>query len=83
MYTVRYRDWRKRQQYTVERIGGERAIQVWVAQVDGSVARFIAHVMNLAENTGQVDLIAAHPDYENHGIGTELNIFAISSRWRR
>jgi ribosomal protein S18 acetylase RimI-like enzyme len=33
--------------------------------------------MNLPEGTGEVDLLAVHPDYQNRGIGTELNTFAL------
>jgi ribosomal protein S18 acetylase RimI-like enzyme len=38
---------------------------------------FIAYEMNRPEGTGAVDLLAVHPYYQNRGIGTELNTFAL------
>jgi GNAT superfamily N-acetyltransferase len=32
---------------------------------------------NLEERTGTVKLLAVHPDYQNGGIGTQLNTFAL------
>src|SRR5437868_4101576 len=32
---------------------------------------------NAQDSTGEVELLAVHPDYQNHGIGTELNQFAL------
>ena len=29
------------------------------------------------DKTGEVQLLAVHPEYQNHGIGTELNTFAL------
>ena len=77
IYTLLYPDWRKRQQDAVERVCADSAVNVWVADVGGVVTGFIAYEMNLPEGTGEVDLLAVHPDYQNHGIGTELNTFAL------
>jgi len=29
------------------------------------------------DQSGEVQLLAVHPDYQNHGIGTQLNLFAL------
>src|SRR5205807_189665 len=54
---------------------------VWVAEAHGMMTGFIAYTLNSMENgqenTGEVELLAVHPDYQNHGIGTELNQFAL------
>ena len=77
IYALLYPDWRQRQQNAVERVCADGEMKVWVADVDGVVTGFIAYGMNLAEETGEVDLLAMHPDYQNRGIGTKLNTFAL------
>jgi GNAT superfamily N-acetyltransferase len=77
IYALLYPDWRKRQRDAVERVCADSKMNVWVADVDGVVTGFIAYEMDLPEEMGEVDLLAAHPDYQNHGIGTELNTFAL------
>ena len=51
---------------------------VWVADQDGIVVGFIVYELNIKEKTGEVQLLAVHPDYQNSGIGTELNDFALT-----
>lgn len=78
IYALIYPDWQEQQRDVVERVcnDGER-MTVWVAEVDGTVAGFIAYTLNAAEKTGTVELLAVHPEYQNKGIGTELNVFAL------
>jgi len=45
--------------------------------VDGTVVGFIAYILQHEAKTGVVDLLAVHPDYQNRGIGTSLNAFAL------
>ncbi|HEV8194321.1 MAG TPA: GNAT family N-acetyltransferase [Ktedonobacterales bacterium] len=45
--------------------------------MDDVVAGFIAYAVNGDEATGEVELLAVHPDYQNRGIGTQLNTFAL------
>jgi len=78
IYDKIYPDWQERQRAGVEAIcreGGTTA--VWVAESDGVIAGFIAYRLNMEEKTGEVELLAVHPDYQNMGIGTELNRFAL------
>jgi len=37
----------------------------------------VAYTLNGEDQTGEVELLAVHPDYQNHGIGTELNNFVL------
>jgi GNAT superfamily N-acetyltransferase len=48
-----------------------------VAEVDERVTGFIAYTVNREEKTGEVELLAVHPDYQNRGIGTALNKFVL------
>jgi GNAT superfamily N-acetyltransferase len=67
-------DWRRRQREEVRRYCAETpgAIAL-VAEVDGAVAGLIAYELHQDSRRGVVDLLAVHPDYQNYGIGTELN----------
>lgn len=77
IYALLYPDWRRQQSEVVEKICQDEKTHVLVAEVDGQVTGFIAYAVNSAENgqdnTGEVELLAVHPDYQNHGIGTGLN----------
>lgn len=82
IYSLLFPDWQQAQRSTVERICGEpETTPVWVAEVHGTLAGFIAYTLNSHENrqedTGEVELLAVHPEYQNQGIGTELNHFAL------
>ena len=74
IYPIIYPDWRQQQRAVVEKICGPGGSAiVLIAEVDGNVAGFIAYTMNIEDKTGEVELLAVHPDYQNRGIGTELN----------
>jgi len=78
IYSLIYPDWRRQQKEVVERVckDNEKTL-VWVAESDGIVTGFIAYTSNSEEKTGEVELLAVHPDYQNRGIGTALNQFAL------
>ena len=38
---------------------------------------YIAYTLDLIDRIGEVYMLAVHPDYQNRGIGTELNTFAL------
>ncbi len=78
IYTAIYPDWQEQQRGVVERVctdGG--GFTVYVAQVGETVVGFVAYALNGDNQTGEVELLAVHPDYQNHGIGAELNNFAL------
>ena len=78
IYSIIYPDWQTSQKAGVEAVcrDGEKYI-VWVAEVDGAVVGFLAYALNLKDKSGEVELLAVHPDYQNQGIGTDLNNFAL------
>jgi ribosomal protein S18 acetylase RimI-like enzyme len=78
IYPLIYPDWRKSQSTAVETVckDGEKTC-VWVAELDGIVVGFLAYELNLKGKTAEVQLLAVHPEYQNLGIGTELNNFAL------
>lgn len=78
IYTLIWPDWRTSQREAVETVckDGEKTT-VWVAEVDGIAVGFLAYELNIKDKTGEVQLLAVHPEYQNRGIGTELNNFAL------
>jgi ribosomal protein S18 acetylase RimI-like enzyme len=77
VYTLIWPDWRTGQREAIEAVcrDGEKTT-VWVAEADGTVVGFVAYVLG-EDKTGEVQLLAVHPEYQSRGIGTALNIFAL------
>lgn len=72
-----YPDWRKSQKETVEKVCHDEKINTWVAEVDGKAVGFVAYELNDTNKVGEVQMLAVHPEFQNHGMGTELNTFAL------
>jgi GNAT superfamily N-acetyltransferase len=71
-------DWRQRQRDEVRRHCAETPGEITlVAEVDSVVTGFIAYALDHDTRKGVVDLLAVHLDYQNRGIGTELNRIVI------
>jgi ribosomal protein S18 acetylase RimI-like enzyme len=77
IYPIIYPDWRKSQTEGIEKISRSEKVTLWVAEVEGNVVGFIAYELNDSDKTGEVQLLAVHPEYQGRGIGTELNTFAL------
>jgi ribosomal protein S18 acetylase RimI-like enzyme len=77
VYSLIWPDWRAGQKEAIETVcrDGEKTT-VWVAEAEGMVVGFVAYTLN-EDQTGEVQLLAVHPAYQNRGIGTELNVFAL------
>jgi ribosomal protein S18 acetylase RimI-like enzyme len=78
IYPILSPDWRKSQAEGVEKycMDHEKS-NVLVAEVNGQVVGFIAYQNNESDNTGEVMLLAVHPEFQDRGIGTELNVVAL------
>jgi ribosomal protein S18 acetylase RimI-like enzyme len=78
IYPILYPDWRKSQREGVEATCLNREkISVLVAEADGKVVGFVAYELQKKDKTGEIILLAVHPEYQNIGIGTELNLVAL------
>ncbi|MBN1483849.1 MAG: GNAT family N-acetyltransferase [Chloroflexia bacterium] len=78
IYTSIWPDWRTSQRAAVQTIcveGGET--RTCVAELDGTVVGFLSYRLHAEDKTGEVLLLAVHPAYQNRGIGTALNEFAL------
>ena len=72
VFPILYPDWRKTQAEGVE--GACRATDKYntlVAELDGHVVGFVSY--ELKGETGEVVLLAVHPEYQRRGIATQLN----------
>jgi ribosomal protein S18 acetylase RimI-like enzyme len=79
IYARLYPDWRQSQRETVEGVCRDGdATPVWVAEREGRVVGFVAYKLKPEDMTGQVWLLAVHPDAQNQGIGTALNRVALA-----
>ncbi len=77
IYTQLYPDWRVSQSEVVTKACQDEMIRVWVAEVEGVVAGFVACTFDHTTKQGEVYLLAVHPAYQNREIGTDLNLFAL------
>jgi len=79
IYPLLYPDWKKSQQQAVEAVCRQKDLtDVWVAEFKGRVVGFIAYQLDRKTETGEVILLAVLPEYQNRGIGTELNKFVLN-----
>ena len=79
IFLFMFPDWKMKQTETVESYCKKREHnEIWVADVEGTVVGFFVNEYREQEKTGEVQLLAVHPDYQNRGIGTELNHFALA-----
>ena len=70
-------DWRKSQADVVEKACANEKLTTWVAEVGGKAVGFVAYKVNDDSKIGEVYLLAVHPEYQNRGIGTALNLLAL------
>lgn len=78
IYPILYPDWRKGQKEGVETTCQDKEkVNVLTAEVDGKVVGFVAYEFHEKDETGEVIYLAVHPEHQNLGIGTELNVAAL------
>ena len=73
VYPIVYPDWKTSQSEGVKSACENAKIDVWVAELDGRVVGYIAYELHENDQSGEVQLLAVHPAYQNDGIGTALN----------
>ena len=79
IYRKIYPDWETSQRAAVDAVLRDvEKYTVWVAEHEQTIVGFIAYTLDLTERVGEVYMLAVHPDYQNRGIGTELNNFVLT-----
>ena len=72
IYSFLYPDWRESQKEGVEAFcKDQEKVSVLVAELGEKVVGFLAY--EIKGQTGEVGLLAVHPDHQSRGIGTDLN----------
>lgn len=78
IYPLIYPDWRQSQAEGVATTCKDQdKTNLLVAELDGVIVGFLAYECHPKDKTGEVMLLAVHPEHQNLGIGTELNTFAL------
>ena len=78
IFPILYPDWRQGQADGVEKVcRNQEQYHTLVAELDGKVIGFLTYELNRENKNGEVVLLAVHPDHQNDGIGTELNLIAL------
>jgi len=73
VYSHIWPDWRAGQREAVETMCGDPdRYAVWVADVAGRAVGYVAYTVDEESKTGEIQLIAVDPDYQNGGIATAL-----------
>jgi GNAT superfamily N-acetyltransferase len=70
-------DWSVRQQLDVEDVLAAKTNNVWVAEVDGFVAGFVAVRIHDDRRIGEIEMLAIDPPRQGVGIGTALTKWAL------
>ena len=72
--------WRETQRRAVENVCASKKGRVWIAEVDGVVAGFVATETDRPEQgMGETTMLAVHPDHQGTGVGASLTDFALES----
>ena len=71
-------DWRAKQESDVKEVLSAPTSNIWVADVDHSVAGFIAVRIHDDQRIGEIDMLAVDPPHQAAGIGTALIEFALA-----
>jgi ribosomal protein S18 acetylase RimI-like enzyme len=75
IYPILYPDWQKSQREGVAEICKDTdKYTTLVADSEGVVVGFLSYILKEEVQTGEVYLLAVHPDYQNQEIGTDLNL---------
>jgi len=78
IFRLLWPDWRKSQREGIEGACKARdRYHVLVADLDGRVVGFVAHERR--GETGEVVLLAVHPEFQRRGIATQLNQAALGA----
>lgn len=77
VYRRFYPDWRQEQRSSVEAVCADPQANVWVADVDGDVAGFVA-VYKREPTFGEIYMIAVDPDFQQRAVGSALTDYALT-----
>ncbi len=77
VFPIVYSDWRQVHRDHVTNFYNDDNMTCLIAVIDDKPAGFIVYHMQPAEKTGMIEFLVVNPDYQNRGVGTELNQYVI------
>jgi len=78
IFSILYPDWREVQKKGVIGVCNDsNKYHTIVAEQNHRIVGFLSYEIKKEEEKGEVILLAVHPDFQNDGIGTDLNIYAL------
>lgn len=78
IYSTVYPDWKKTQRDLVQTLFDADTSHNYMAEVDGQPAGLVTYKLNHETKVGEIEFLVVHPGYQNQGIGTQLNQFALA-----
>jgi ribosomal protein S18 acetylase RimI-like enzyme len=69
-------DWRADQRKALSETLADETVLAWVAEVDATIAGFVAVQLQPTRLIGEIWMIAVDPRFQNAGIGLELTEYA-------
>ena len=79
VFDVVYPDWRALQSGLVTTFFDDEKSDVWVAAVEGNPVGLLVLQVRKEENTGEIAFLVVDPAYQNKGVGSQLNQFALDT----
>jgi len=80
VYQYFFPDWQTEQRNSVAAVCADKEARVWVCEIEGVVAEFVALYQRLP-TYGEIYMIAVDPDFQQQRIGSALTDHALS--WMR
>ena len=77
IFTKIYPDWKMTQANEVKNAWTNEMHHAYVAEQDGTVIGLITYELRHDSKTGEVHFLVVDPAYQNEGVGSELNDFAL------
>lgn len=74
-------DWYAYQKAAIARVLADDGMHIWVAEVGGQLAAFVAIHVTDDRSMGEIHMIAVSPEHQSQGLGTTLTDF--STEWMR
>jgi len=77
VFSRMYPDWRSAQARAVADACRAEGMTVWVAEIGGTIAGFVAARLDRDEGMGEIHMVAVDPDHQRRGVGSRLTAHAV------
>lgn len=78
VFALVYPDWQQTQRNHVTTFHNKAESEMWVADVDGVPAGLVVYVLDHESKMGEIEFLVVDPAYQQRGIATQLNEFALA-----